>query len=122
MSGEPVLRLFSGCLLSKHGFNDGDEPDSWLDYCEQRGLSFDYRGWHSVLRQLVKRHLLPALDQKVVTVNIETFHNPIRASAVDGMNVEDCWSGPQPEPELTPEYVEIPMSEVARVAAELAGR
>jgi hypothetical protein len=56
----------------------------------------------------------------LITVNIETAHNPIRASTVDGMNVEGCWAGPQPEPELTPEYVEIPMAEVARAAAALA--
>lgn len=119
MSAEPVLRLFADGLLSKHGFNDGDEPDSWIDYCEQHGLSFEWRAWHSVLRQLVKRYLLPALGQKVTTVNIETSHNPIRAQTVDGLDVEGCWSGPQPEPQLTPEYVEIPMSEVARVAAEM---
>lgn len=115
---EPKLTLFADGLLSKWGFNDGDVPDDILDWLEAHGHGWRIE-WHPVLKMLVERHLLPVLAQRVEIVNIGTNHNPVRAQTVDGTDVEGCWSGPQPEPTLTPEYVEIPMSEVAKIAAEL---
>ena len=118
---EPVLRLFSDGLLSKHGFGDGYEPDEWLDWCEARGIEFPYTGWHSTLRELVARYLLPALDQHVTVVHVDTIHNPVRAQTVNGADAEQYWhASPDRYPELTPEYVEIPMAEVARIAAGLS--
>lgn len=111
---EPTLTLDSDGLLSKFGFNDGDAPDAWLDYCEANGI--DYNEVDFPLVQLVRQYLLPALDQRVTVVEIETIHNPIRAKTVDGIEVhgQDTVNG---EPiELTPEQVTIPMAEVARIA------
>lgn len=118
MSNESVLYLHSSGLLSKWGFNDGAAPDDVLDYCEERGLLTDAHGyyqpvsWRPILEQLVRRYLLPTLDQHVTVVHIETTHNPIRAETVDGVNVDDCWHDGG-GPELTPESVTIPMAEVA---------
>lgn len=118
-TSEPILRLFSGGLLSKNGFGDGDEPDEWLDYCEARGIEFPATAWHGILRKLAARYLLPAIDQDIAVVHIDTIHNPVRAQTVNGTDAEQYWyASPDRYPKLTPEYVEIPMAEVARIAAE----
>lgn len=114
---EPKLVLWSDCLLSKWGFNDGDEPDFWLDWCDEQGVDYNARGWNwqTTLRRLVRDHLAPKLDQHVELVDIETNHNPIRAETVDGVEVD--WYADQPIA-LTPDHVAIPFSEVLRVARE----
>jgi len=109
-----TLTLFSADLLSKWGFNDGDPPDDWLDYCEAHGI--DYNIVPFPLAALVRRYLLPAIDQPVTVVDIETIHNPIRVDTVDGQDVTEVWHGRAPEPKLTPEYVEVPMADVSRLA------
>ncbi|MBL3669060.1 hypothetical protein JL475_24315 [Streptomyces sp. M2CJ-2] len=111
---EPRLTLFSSCLLSKWGFNDGADPDDWLDYCEANGI--DYNAVDFPLVALVRTYLLPKIEQDVTVVEIETSHNPVRIETVDGQDVTEVWFGRAPEPTLTPEYVEVPMSEVAQLA------
>ncbi|MFH9816151.1 hypothetical protein [Streptomyces sp. NPDC017230] len=111
---EPTLTLFSAGLLSKWGFNDGEDPEDWLDYCEANGI--DYNAVEFPLVPLVRRYLLPALDQAVTVVEIETIHNPVRVDTVDGQDVTEVWRGRVPAPALTPEYVKVPMSEVAKLA------
>ena len=114
--GEPSLRLFSDGLLSKYGFNDGDAPDEFFDYCDERGVDYP-SDWHRALIALVRRYLLPALDQDVTVVQIGCNHNPIRAETIDGLGVRDLWRL-ESAVALTPEYVEVPMSEVLRIAEE----
>jgi hypothetical protein len=114
------LTLFSSSLLSKWGFNDGDDPYDWLDYCEANGI--DYNEVDFPLVELVRRFLLPRIEQPITVVEVETCHNPIRAETVDGVDMTEVWFGRAPEPTLTPEYVEVPMSEVARLALELHER
>lgn len=114
MTDEPKLPLFSDCLLSKWGFGDGDEPDAFWDWREEHGEpDVD---WHATLRQLVREHLVPKLDQRVELIDVETTHNPIRANAVDGVEVD--WYADSPI-KLTPERVDIPYSEVLRIAREV---
>lgn len=113
-----MLTLFSDSLLSKWGFNDGDCPGDVLDWLEANGYGWRI-DWHSVLRKLVEDYLVPALDRKVELAYISTSHNPVRARAFDGQDVEECWFGRQPCPELIPEFVEIPMPVVLGVALEL---
>jgi hypothetical protein len=117
---DPVFTLFSSGLLSKWGFNDGDAPGDVLDWFETQGLGWRIE-WHPVLRVLVDRYLLPVLDQAVTVVHSETSHNPVRAETVDGADVTCWWYEHDGAPELTPEYVEIPLAEVARIAADLEG-
>jgi hypothetical protein len=114
VSDEPILWLHSSCLLSKYGFNDGDEPDAWLDWCDANGIDCNAWEWHPILRRLVREHLLPKIDQRIEVYDIETIHNPIRASAVDGVDVDDM--RPEAGPQLTPESVGVRYSEVLRVA------
>jgi hypothetical protein len=115
LGADATFTLFSASLLSKWGFEDGDMPDSVRDAIEAAGLRYEDVDWHAVLAKLVRAHLLPALDQRVEAIDIETNHNPIRASTVDGAVVEACWYGDRPNPELTPEWVDVPMAEVVRL-------
>jgi hypothetical protein len=111
---EPTLTLFSSCLLSKWGFNDGDAPDQWYDYCE--GLGVDWTKLEFPLTALVRKYLVPALEQTVTVCDIETIHNPIRAETVDGQDVTEVWFGRAPEPTITPAAVDVPMADVLRLA------
>ena len=109
------LTLASDGLLSKWGFNDGDEPDELLALLDDVGIlgGYNYRlpdkVWHNVLCRLVREQLIPRLDQDVTVYALETNHNPIRARTVDGINV--AWPL-SPQPDLTPESVAIPIDVV----------
>lgn len=119
----PTLRLFSDGLLSKWGFGDGDEPDQVWDSLDEQDIDYATFSWHPVLIQIVRRYLLPVLTQEVTVVEIETIHNPIRAETVNGVDVTDGWyDSSDSSVRLTPEFVDVPMSEVLRVALEVAGR
>lgn len=125
------LVLISSGLLSKWGFCDGNVlEDDLYDELEEIGF------WDADLRsvgdpaaafsledrtliRLVREYLLPVLDQKVEVIEISSSHNPIRASKVDGVDVERCWYGDQPDPALTPESVVVPTAEVLRICREL---
>lgn len=116
---EPHLTLLSSSVLSKWGFNDGNDPDDWLDYCEVRGI--DYNALDFPLVALVRRHLLPRIEQPITVVEVETSHNPIRAETVNGQDMTETWFGRAPEPTLTPESVDVPMSDVLVLALAEAG-
>lgn len=105
------LTLRSECLLSKWGFGDGHEPDELLDELDERDIPYP-EDWHAVLRTLVTQHLVPALDQDVEVVEIETNHNPIRARTVDGVDVEDQWYEVDATTRLTPDHVDVPIDRV----------
>ncbi|MGW2837319.1 hypothetical protein ACWCWD_06360 [Streptomyces sp. NPDC001493] len=116
---EPTLTLFSADLLSKWGFNDGNTPDVWLDWCDNQDVAHEALGfpWAAIVRA----HLVPAIEQDVTTVDIETCHNPIRVDAVNGVDVTEAWYGRAEAPTLSPDHVDVPMAEVLRMALAEAG-
>ncbi|MFE3381916.1 hypothetical protein [Streptomyces anulatus] len=116
---QPTLTLYSADLLSKWGFNDGSDPDGWLDWCDNRGIDHNAIGfpWAAVVR----KHLVPAIEQDVTVVDIETSHNPIRVEAVNGADATEAWYGRAPVPTLTPEYVDVPMTDVLQLVLAEAG-
>lgn len=68
-----VIWLDSDSLFSKWGFRDGDvvrEADVEIP-AELHS--------HTILCDLVRTHLLPALPREVRVCEINTIHNPIRA-------------------------------------------
>lgn len=125
-----TLILVSASLLSKWGFDDGDPFEAFTDWyhdqhsdgpmrhCNCKSLDLGVSD-HDLLRLLVRRHLVPALDQRVELVDIETSHNPVRATKVDGVDVEECWYGRAPTPTLTPDAVEIAYEDVLKAIEEL---
>lgn len=114
----PSLTLPSHCLLSKWGFGDGDLPDHLWDYMDE--LKWNAMGidWHPVLRLLVRRHLLPILEQDVTVYDIETNHNPIRAELVDGQEI-DCHEDNKHVP-LTPDSVVVSWDQIETAIREVA--
>lgn len=114
MAASAELTLFSEGLCSKWGFNDGDMPDHIRDWCDENGIECRSVDWHAVLRKLVRDHLLPALAEhhEVEVYDIGTQHNPIRATRIDGQEI-DVYKGPSPT--LTPEWVTVPADAVARL-------
>lgn len=117
---EPVLTLFTAGLFSKWGFGDGDMPADFIDWCEARGVDYEAEirlwSWHQTLIGLVRDKLLPALDVQVETVEIGTNHNPIRASKVNGEDVEDRWYAEWSDYGVKPESVSVPYPEVLTYA------
>lgn len=113
----PSLTLCSQGLLSKWGFNDGDMPEILMDYWDE--LDIPYPNWRLALCAIVRRYLLPELAKRheVEVEEIETSHNPIRATVVDGVEIDDT-SG-EDEVVLTPELVTVPYPAVARACGLL---
>lgn len=111
------VRLYSDGLLSKWGFRDGDVLMYYLwelpEYDDRDDFSeFDS---HRALEELVKTHLLPALDQRVETVFIGTIHNPVRAKTADGLDVEGEWYDEWHSVTLSPTFVDVPDEQVMEV-------
>lgn len=109
---ETNVRLFTAGLLSKWGFNDGAVLDDILfDAGYTRAGGF----YGAVLQRVVTEFVLPALapHHTITTYRITTNHNPIRAQEVDGVAASDSQGIA-----LSPEFVDVPLSEVVRVASE----
>lgn len=113
-ANDPLLRLESASLLSKWGFCDGEPPEAWLDWCEAQGINYDEIEFPWEV--LVREHLIPVLDQNVTVVALGTHHNPVRVQTVNGVDVSQAWYGRAEDPLLTPAFVDVPMSEVLRLA------
>lgn len=89
-----MIRLPAWGLLSKYGFGDGDVPDAYLDWLDERELPYP-KNWHALLRVLVRERLMPLLaGHAIELVEITTIHNPIRAARVDGRPVDDLSAAP----------------------------
>lgn len=108
--------LYTEDLNSKFGFGDGDMfQEICIDFEEKNGLPFDSIDDHEVLRQVIKRYLLPKLDKRVtIYETFSTCHNPCRVTSVDG--VEHEW-GFEPI-EAKPEYVVVTREQVLEIIPE----
>ncbi len=102
------VTLFSRCLLSKWGFDDGD-IFGWLG-------DFGIHDRHAVLCAVVRQKLLPVLTQKVEVEEISCCHNPIRARSVDGVDVSHLWYEVDEKIAITPDSVEISGTDILLIA------
>lgn len=118
----PTLTLFTESLFSKWGFNDGDlVGDFLLEHLEDDLLDgYSKVDEHRALRFLVRAYLLPALaagGADVEVYDIETIHNPVRARAVNGVELDaGVEYGEALAPRLQPEHVDVPLVVVLRAA------
>lgn len=103
-------------LLSKWGFADGDTVGDQIvaanDWDRFQELMSDVDE-HAVLVDLVRRFVLPACSAHIETVRLNTIHNPIRASAVNGRSVDWYNHDPSLVAEMdAPDTVVIPWADV----------
>lgn len=113
----PDLKLVTDDLLSKWGFEDGD---LLMEFMIANGYDCRKQSHHAFLVAVVRRFVLPRLEQRVEVHVIGTHHNPIRAVTVDGEAVDDM--NPQANPtRLRPAEVVVSHDELTRVARELFG-
>jgi hypothetical protein len=123
MNDKPSVYLSADCLMSKWGFNDGDEPDNlldyWIDHPGEVWFPESHLDWDGVLRLLVRRHLVPAIEQAGHTVevyDIETAHNPVRARVIDGIEIDDYHGHGNPEVDVA---VSVPYEDVMAAVREV---
>lgn len=106
-------------LLSKWGFGDGD---MLTDLLEDNGLDMPYdmermRYDHMVLVEVVKTYVVPPIKETVVVIEYNTNHNPIRASEVNGKDVD--WFKYNEGIRLSPETVEVDDAEILTIARRI---
>lgn len=114
------LLLHGSCLLSKFGFHDGEILDDWWwEQCDADPPWPDDRE-AAILQRLVRTHLLPALEAAGHTTDIyeiESIHNPIRASTFDGHDID----GYADRDHLTDVAVSVPAAEVLAAVERCVG-
>lgn len=117
-----ALDLWSPGLFSKFGFCDGDQLYEWKEKHLKPRKEVNSA---KLLVAAVRAYLLPALKQKVEVEIFETIHNPIRAVAVDGVEVdwdleEDPFEDGQGERfALEPEIVRVTDQQLAALFPDL---
>lgn len=110
------LTLHAECLLSKWGFDDGNVPDDYFAWLDERGEPWPER-WHETLAALVRSRLLPLIAEDVEVFEIDS-HNPIRVRTVNGVEVDHY--DVHNDHMLAAVSVEVPWSEVWDVQRSLA--
>lgn len=110
-------------LLSKWGFDDGDILN---DFAFNNNLEFtndpaeSHSGSHEALIKIVREHILPRLDQKVVVQTISCIHNPIRALTVNGCDTSAFWYESFSPPFITPATIDIPNETILEIVKEFS--
>lgn len=103
------IRLYSKDLWEKYGFGDGDLLSEWsIKMSDDRE---DFIGIDDkLLRELVTRHLLPALNHAItLEPDYSSVHNELLA--VEAM-----------PPDLAPEFVDVSDEDVLALARELVAQ
>ncbi|HSJ23776.1 MAG TPA: hypothetical protein VK929_03760 [Longimicrobiales bacterium] len=115
--------------MSEHGIPESFEVKT-ADFFTRRGfLSGDLLrpalphlnagDVRDLLVEVLQRHVVPSLDQKVQTYAVPTVHNPLRVTSVDG--VEVVWATPAEGrgPAITPPRVTVMLQDVLACARRL---
>lgn len=104
-----TVRFYTNGLCSKFGFNDGDLLEDVIEDLND-GVFIPALN-HRVLAAVVKEFVIPKLDQNVEIMEVETIHNPIRVSKING--VELTYN--QGDPTLTPEYIDVSKDAIIKI-------
>jgi hypothetical protein len=95
------MRFYTSSLLTKFGFEDGDQLTNIL-----LDNGFELQNSEYLLRRIVRERILPVLDQKVEVQDIG-MHNPIRAVSIDGINIDTNINNSQHSLALSPKYIDV---------------
>lgn len=111
------IELHAIDLLNKWGFGDGDVI--W-DWAYDHGVDLDDRETtdHVALQSLVRKFLVPAIEaagHAVEIQDLETIHNPIYASSLDGVDVP--WPKGHPSQVRALEGISVKVDNSAIIAA-----
>lgn len=106
---DEVIEFYPFDLLHKFGFGDGDMLEELM---EEHHLDVDRS---DLLATVVEQLVVPRLDQQVETYRIVSWHNPIRASTVDGEPADV-------DAELTPETLAVRVRDILAIARTLPPR
>lgn len=89
MTVQRFITLDAEDLLSKWGFGDGDViHDIWWDWF---GEDINHSQRDDILYAIIMEYLVPAMSKaglEVEIFKIDTNHNPVRASHVNGVEIE----------------------------------
>lgn len=106
------MRFQTSCLISKFGFEDGDLFLNWE--CLPPGVDDT-----ELLVAVVKKFIVPQLHEQVELFPLETCHNPVRVSKINGVDVQKQWYEPRRDDLLHPAEIEVPDSDILALAKEM---
>lgn len=101
------MRFYLENLLSKWGFEDGGVLD---DLIYENKIDIDNR---DLLVAVVKELVLPKIEDTVEVETITTIHNPIRATLVNGQQVNDTGEN---DIKFSVEFIDVDDSEIIKLA------
>jgi hypothetical protein len=107
-----MITFHTAGFFARNGFESGDLLKPILPHLNA-GEARD------LLVEVLQRHVVPQLDQKVQVSVLPTVHNPVRVTSVDG--VEVAWATPEQGrgPALTPATVTVDVEDVYACARRL---
>lgn len=116
---EEFIEFETGHLLSKWGFQDGEQLVELLDQAGLNRWSADSDEWwmftRLVLCEVVERFVCPQIENDIKPYRMQTTHNPMRVYEVDGCHMSD-WPAP---PTLRPATVQVATRQILQVARDL---
>jgi hypothetical protein len=99
-------------FFARSGFQSGELLRSAMPHLNAGEM-------RDLLVEVLQRHVVPQLDQKVQVSVLPTVHNPVRVTSVDGIEV--AWATPEHGrgPALTPATVTVELEDVFACARRL---
>jgi hypothetical protein len=117
------MQFCTGDFLRRWGFGDGDMLDAllWDNVPGASDADVDIDFEHEVLCEVLKKHVVPKVENKLTLYRIGTLHNPLRASAVDGRELNKLNGGELEEirARIRPTVVEVPDQVIIEIAREM---
>lgn len=125
------LRLYSGDLVSRHGFGVDSPPESLLEYVgliqgDEESIERHDRvwsAWKRIVPTLVERYMLPELAKNGYNVEIVPAlwmnHNCVQASRINDLRPDYYYGWQKTDIRMAPEYVEVPMEAVLAVVLDI---
>jgi len=107
------MRFDTRELLHKWGFEDGD---LLAPYLHAQGFDLARVDPNRVLEDVLKKHVLPAIRNRIEWHTLSTMHNPIRVTTVDSSTIDHMRVN-HPEVRLEPDFVDVPDEAILEIAS-----